>query len=88
MNSCAYCLRSLIAAMSSMHLYTLSPKKGPDCHAIVLRKYMDIVMAMRTKYPDAAVMQYLEYVSLNKLKKVRRQTDLQVGIICEDYIDK
>ena len=71
-----------------MYFHTTASTKGPDCHAIVLRAYMQLAKTMRIKYPDAAAMKYVDYVTLAKLKKLEGKQIYKQGQIVKTKLIK
>ena len=80
LNTAAYSLRSTLAAMTCIHLNTTAPKKGPDVHRTCLIKYGELIAAMKVRYPDAAVIKYLDYSSLQQLKKLDGKQIYRMGL--------
>ena len=80
LNAAAYSIRSTFAAMAGMDLHSKSAKKGPDIHVTVRNAFNKLVEAMKTVYPDASVVQYIEYTTLNKLKKIEGRQIHRLGM--------
>ena len=49
--------------------YTIGKKKT-DIEAICEAKYHELVAALKIKYPDASVVEFLPYVTMKKVKKI------------------
>ena len=80
LHSASLCIRATLAAMCGMHVHTLSGKKKPDIEEICATKFHELVAALRTKYPDASVMEFVPYVTCKKLKKMTGNTVYRLSV--------
>lgn len=80
LNTCCYSIRGTLSAMCGMHLHTTTPTKAPNVHAICLQKYNELTAAMRMKYPDASVNEFIDYVTINKFKKLKGEQIYKMGL--------
>lgn len=78
--------------MCGMHVHTLSGKKKTDIEEICEVKFHELVVTLRTKYPDASVVEFVPYVTCKKLKKMSGNTiyrlSTNVRKICTNSFDK
>ena len=68
-NTAALSVRCSLAAMCGMHVHTTSGKKKHDVWAVYKAKYTELIRAMRHRYPDATVMEFIDWISYRKIKK-------------------
>lgn len=92
LHSASLCIRATLAAMCGMHIHSLSGKKKPDIEAICEAKYHELVAALKIKYPDASVVEFLPYVTMKKVKKISGHTiyrlSMNVRKICTNSFGK
>ena len=62
--------RYTLSAMCGMHVHTTKPAKAEDVIDICGDKFKQLVIAFKTKYPNASVNQFLDWTTLTKLKKI------------------
>ena len=79
LNAALYSMRCIFASMCVMHLHTTASKKVSDCELEVEAQYFQLLRSFRIKHPDAAVGNYIGFVSINKVVKMTGKKILKMG---------
>ena len=67
LHAASLCVRATLLAMCGMHVHTLSGKKKVDIEDICEAKYHELVAALKLKYPDASIVEFVSYVTCKKV---------------------
>ena len=67
LHAASLCVRVTLSVMCGMHVHTLSGKKKVDIEEICESKYHEIVVSLKSKYPDVSVVEFVSYVTCKKV---------------------
>ena len=81
LNIAAYSIRCTLCAASGISVHRTPGKKKHDIWNDCLQTYSDQCKSLKAKYPEAAVLPFLEYTALNQLttmsgKKIWRMSQM------------
>ena len=73
-NTAALCMKTTLCAMCGMHVHTLNGMKREDIESICEAKYFELVNALKAKFRDAVVLQYVGHVDYKKIRQMQGST--------------